>query len=290
MGSPCAVCLAGGPADDLNVARDAILAEIARLERKYSRYRDESLTARINASAGSGTWLTLDAETAGLLDYAQTAFEQSGGRFDLSSGGLRQAWDFKSGRIPAQAEIDAALARVGWDKLEWAPPRLRLPVAGMALDFGGLVKEYAVDRAVQIARQHGVAHGWVDLGGDVGVIGPQLDGRPWRIGLRHPYQVEALSVLDVDQGAVASSGNYARKIDIDGKRYGHILDPRNGWPIAGAAAVSVLAANCLLAGTSATIAMLHGSGAEAWLDNLGLPYAWVDDAGQARGSLVPGVP
>ena len=288
MGSPCALELEASPGQriDLDAAAGALRDEVDRLERKYSRYRNDSLTSRINASAGSGEWISLDTETAGLLDYAQTAWRESEGLFDLSSGVLRRAWDFAAGIVPEAAAVEALMARVGWSRLEWSPPRLRLPLAGMELDFGGLVKEYAVDCAVGIAREQGVAHGWVDLGGDIGVIGPPPGGGAWRIGLRNPAGAGALCVLQVEAGAVASSGNYERMIERDGRRYGHILDPRSGWPVEGAVAVSVLSGHCLLAGTSATIAMLSGARAADWLEGLGLPYLLVGDDGVPHGPLV----
>ena len=140
MGSPCELRLSGECADE--IAR-AAQAEIARLEAKYSRYREDSLATRINRSAGDARGIEVDAETARLLDYAATAWRESGGRFDITSGILRRAWNFKAARVPTRAEIAALLPLIGWDKLEWRSPRIVLPRAGMELDFGGYVKEYA---------------------------------------------------------------------------------------------------------------------------------------------------
>jgi thiamine biosynthesis lipoprotein len=286
MGSPCELRLHARSAAEARAAVAAATAVIERLEARYSRYRPDSLTTRINAAAGTPARIEVDAETAALLDYAATAHAESGGRFDPTSGVLRRAWDFRSGRVPSQAEIDALLPLVGWQQVEWTAPTIRLPRAGMELDFGGWVKEYAADAAAAACREAGVAHGLVELGGDIRVIGPQPDGTPWRVGVRHPRDASMpLAVVDLAEGAIASSGDYERCMVIDGRRYAHILDPRSGWPVRGLAAVSVLAPSCLLAGTAATIAMLHGEAGRDWLATLGVPHRVVSCA-EADGGRV----
>ncbi len=277
MGSPCEIRLYGAAA----AAADAAMAEVLRLERKFSRYRDDSLTARINRSAGDPEGVVVDAETAALLDYADTCHRESGGLFDITSGVLRRAWKLGSGRLPTQGELDAALALVGWDRVRWRRPRLLLPVAGMELDFGGYVKEYAADRVAELLRRRSLRHGLVDLGGDLAVVGPHPDGSPWRVGVRHPRNpATACASIELSAGGIASSGDYERCMFVDGVRYGHILDPRSGWPVNGLAAVSVVAPHCLVAGTASTVAMLKGeAGGRAWLRSLGLPSLWVDQGG-----------
>ena len=111
MGSPCEVRLYGEP-DGVEAGLRAALAEVARLERKYSRYRDDSVCTAINRSAGGPRGVEVDDETAALLDYGQTVFEQSGGVFDVTSGILRQAWDFRSGRLPEESDLEPLLERV----------------------------------------------------------------------------------------------------------------------------------------------------------------------------------
>jgi len=274
MGSPCALHLYAASEDEAGALFAACREEIERLERKYTRYRDDSLTSRINRSAGDERGIVLDEETVSLLDYADTAHRESGGLFDITSGVLRRAWDFRSGRLPEPGQVEALLECVGWQRVLWERPRLVLPVPGMQVDFGGFVKEYAADRAAELCRSRGVRHGLVDLGGDLSIVGPQADGRPWRIGIRDPYDgSRALRTLDVFGGGVATSGDYERSMVVDGVRYGHLLDPRTGWPVDGVASVSVLATHCLIAGTTSSIAMLSGrDGCDAWLDGVGLPF------------------
>jgi thiamine biosynthesis lipoprotein len=281
MGCPCELQLHAGTGRDARAWAASARGEIARLERKYSRYRSDSLLSRINASAGDPGGVSVDDETASLLDYAATCHAQSGGRFDVTSGILRRAWDFRSGRLPDAASIAALLPRVGWAKVRWARPRIALPVAGMELDLGGFVKEYAADRTAELLRASGCRSGVVDLGGDLAVVGPHPDGRPWIVGVRdaaHPEE-PALS-MPVFAGGVATSGDYERAMVVGGVRYGHILDPRTGWPIAGLASVTVLASCCLIAGSASTIALLHGERARAWLDALGLPHVRQGHAGE----------
>lgn len=286
MGSPCELRFYASSGDTADAAYAAAVAVIAQLEERYSRYRPTSLTSRINAAAGSGEWVTVDAETAGLLDYAQQVWEQSDGLFDITSGILRQAWDFRAARLPQQADIDALLPKVGWEKVEWSAPRIRLPMPGMELDFGGYVKEYAADAAARALWEQGIEHGFVELGGDIAVIGPHPDGSPWRIGVRHPRKPDtALAVLELHEGALASSGDYERSITVDGVRYGHILNPKTGWPVQSLAAVSVVAPQCLLAGTATTVAMLKQGDAQEWLQMLGLPYLAVTDEATIFGTL-----
>lgn len=282
MGSPCEFRFYADEPARAESAFASARAELERLEQKYSRYRDDSITSRINRSAGDASGVEVDAETAGLLDYAAQAFEQSDGLFDITSGVLRQVWDFKSGKLPAQSKIDQVLQRVGWQRVQWRSPRLVLPVRGMELDFGGYVKEYAADAAARVARTQGIAHGLIELGGDICIIGPHPDGSAWRVGVRHPQApAAAMAAVDLREGAIASSGDYERYMDVGGRRYCHILNPKTGWPVMGLMAVSVIAPQCLIAGTASTIAMLKGEAGPDWLRELDLPWFAVDALGQA---------
>ena len=283
MASPCELLLYGEDAGALEATAREAIREVQRIERKYSRYRDDSVVTAINRSAGHPDGYGVDPETAGLLDYAATAFEQSDGAFDITSGVLREAWDFRSGRVPRQAEIDRARARVGWQRVAWHGDRIRLD-AGMELDFGGFGKEYAADRAAALCREHGIRAGLVDLSGDIAVVGPHPDGSPWSVGVRDPRCAEAAATLSLSHGAIATSGDYQRCMVVGGRRYAHLLDPRTGWPVSGLASVSVVAPQCLVAGTASTVAMLKEAAGPAWLASLGLPHLCIDADGRASGT------
>ncbi len=284
MGSPCELQLYGEDEQEAQTIGALAMRDIQRLEQRYSRYREDSLTSAINRVAAEAGTLEVDEETAALLDYADACHRESDGLFDITSGVLRRAWRFDSGQPPSSAEIQPLLDRIGWDKVDWNRPRLGFRVRGMEIDFGGIGKEYAADRAATICANAGIRHGLVNLGGDVRVIGPHPDGSPWRIGIQDPRRADQLlgGVL-LTGGAIASSGDYARCIVIDGQRYGHILNPRTGWPVQGLAAVSVIAETCLVAGSACTIAMLKGRDGIAWLESLELPHLWIDLDGRRGG-------
>jgi thiamine biosynthesis lipoprotein len=284
MASRCEVRLYA-PAEE--VARgwaDAAIDEVRRIETKYSRYRDDSITTAINRAAGGAT-VPVDDETAGLIDFGAALHAQSEGRFDLTSGILRRAWDFKARRVPAQQAIDAVLPLIGWSRVEWHDRRLRLPLAGMEIDFGGIGKEYAADRAGTILIERGARHGLVNLGGDVRVIGAAPDGSPWRIAIQHPRgrPGETLARLDVAQGALATSGDYERYFEVDGRRYCHVMNPRTGWPVDAWQSISVVAPLAAAAGACATIAMLNPvpEGLE-FLGSQGVRYLAIDSGGRSH--------
>jgi len=269
---------------------EAAISDVLRIEAKYSRYREDSVTTHINRAAG-GAPVPIDAETVALLRYADHCHRLSGAQFDITSGVLRRAWDFR--RVPPQLPDAAALARVmeliGWARVEWDERAVRLPSARMELDFGGIGKEYAADRMATICRERGVEHGLVNLGGDVRAIGPQPDGAPWRVGIRHP-RVEGgvIASIDLDNGALATSGDYERFFEIDGRRYCHLLNVRTGWPVSAWQSVSVVAPLCVVAGSCSTIAMLLEQDAVAFLEAQGVGYLAVAADGVLHGS--PAVP
>ena len=285
MGSRCEIRLyAGGEEDSAAIARRAA-DDVRRLDAKYSNYRDDSVTAAINRVAAEAGVTEVDVETASLLDYADACFEQSEGLFDLTSGVLREAWGPHCTAVPDAMVLERLLQRVGWDKLLWSRPRLEFGVRGMALDFGGFVKEYAADRAAVICLEAGVRHGLVDLGVDIRIIGPHPDGSAWSVGIQHPRTPDAvMATLNVSRGAVATSGDYERYLAIDGKRYCHILSPRTGMPVRGLAGVSVFAEECIVAGSATTIAMLMEDRGPAWLEEVGLAHVWMDQEQRVGGT------
>ncbi|MDV6343391.1 FAD:protein FMN transferase [Nitrosomonas sp. Is37] len=286
MGAPCEIQVYAVTETKARRATDAAIADIQRLESVYSRYRESSFLSEINQIAAKGGSITVDNETAGLLDYAETCYRESDELFDITSGILRRAWDFKSNQLPDETVIQTLLDKIGWHKLRWSSPVLEFPLAGMEIDLGGVVKEYAVDRAATICWDRDIQHGMVNLGGDIKIIGPHPDGSPWRIGIRHPRHPDTLlQTLELYSGALASSGDYERCITINGTRYGHVLNPKTGWPVSWMAAVSVVGDFCVIAGSASTIGMLKDQQGKDWLADLGLPHLWVDIDGRIGGSL-----
>ncbi|SFU67784.1 FAD:protein FMN transferase [Pseudoduganella namucuonensis] len=282
MASPCQVLLpAASEAAARELAQHAI-DEVRRIETKYSRYRADSVVSAINGAAG-GEAVALDDETAALLHYAAQLYELSGGLFDITTGVLRKAWDFSAARLPAPGQLDALLALTGWTKVQRERRSVRLPVAGMELDFGGFGKEYAADRAAACLLDAGVRHGYVNLGGDFHVLGPRPDGSPWRIAIQDPRRADAtIAAIDVAGGALCTSGDYERYFELDGRRYCHILDPATGLPVTAWRSVSVLAPLTAAAGACATIAMLKGARAPAFLEGMQVGYLAVGADGKVH--------
>ena len=288
MGTPCEFQLYADTRVKARQVGQLIQADVERLEALYSRYRASSLLSAINKVAATGGEIEVDAETAKLLDYAQTCFIESDGLFDITSGILRKAWNYHShtNQLPDADLIQSLLENVGWQRLQWQEPVLKFPQPGMEIDLGGVVKEYAVDRAATLCLQNGIAHGMINLGGDIRVVGPHPDGAPWQIAIRHPRQQDGVvSTIALTAGALASSGDYERCLTVDGIRYGHVLNPKTGWPVNKMAAVSVIADFCVVAGSASTIGMLRGEQGKQWLAELGLPHLWVDVAGNIGGPL-----
>lgn len=284
MGSPCEIQLYAQNQQQATQIAHMAIADAERLEQRYSRYRPDSFLSQINRVAQAGGSVEVDEETAGLLNYANTCYQQSDGLFDITSGLLRKAWNFSSGHIPEQSTIDQLLDHVGWHKVDWNGEVIRFE-AGMELDFGGIVKEYAADRLATLCWNAGVHHGFVNLGGDIRVIGAQPSGEPWQIGIRHPRNKGELHRLELHSGGVASSGDYERCMVVDGVRYGHILNPKTGWPVKHLAAVTVIADLCVVAGSASTMAMLQQERGPELLADLGLKHLWVDTQGRVGGTL-----
>jgi thiamine biosynthesis lipoprotein len=188
--------------------------------------------------------------------------------FDITSGVLRQAWKFDgSDRVPDDELVQAALRHVGWQRVLWQSGQLTLE-AGMEIDFGGIGKEYAVDRAAGLVAAEFDASCLINFGGDLVITHPRTDGLPWRVGIEDSQSegATATRMINLTAGALATSGDAKRFLLKDGVRYCHILDPTTGWPVRDSPhAVTVAAGSCLEAGMLATLAMLKGAGAEAFL-------------------------
>ena len=261
-----------------------LIDEVSRLESKYTRYRDDSFLSEINRSAGNQAGIKIDIETQKLFEHARSCYEQSDGLFDNTAGVLRRVWDFSRRKIPDESELEGLLPLIGYEKLNWRDDTLLMP-ANMEIDFGGIVKEYAADTLATLARELGVRRGLINLGGDFAAIGTQPEDRPWPIGITHPEDsTKMMSHFHLFEGGLASSGDYERSFILEGKRYSHLLNPKTGWPCSGLRAVSVAANLCTVAGSFATIAMLKPEqDAIDWLTDSGLPFVFMDGAGQIGG-------
>jgi thiamine biosynthesis lipoprotein len=271
MASPCEVHVGDVDRETAERVVAVAAAEAERIEAKLSRYRRGNIIDEINTADGRA--VVVDDETARLLDYAARLYELSDGKFDVTSGVLRRVWRFDgSDRVPAAEAVAALLPIVGWDKVSWRAPELTLP-PGMEIDLGGIGKEYAVDSAASLVRPLST-HCLLNFGGDLLALGPQAGDAPWRVGIESvTHEATPARHIELTVGALATSGDARRYLCKDGKRYGHVLDPRTGWPVVGAPrSVTVAAATCTQAGMLSTLALLQGPETEAFLEAQGAQF------------------
>jgi thiamine biosynthesis lipoprotein len=280
MGSQCEIRLAAPNAALAEQFAQLAIQEVRRIEYKYSRYREDSLLSQINQAAGQKA-IAIDTETLELITYADTLFQVSAGLFDISSGVLRQVWDFKRAQLPKPEHIEHCLTQLGWNKVQFDEKQIYLSQTGMEIDLGGIAKEYAVDRVAKLLEEQGCDHALVNLGGDIRVLGTQLDGQAWVIGIQHPRQANTnCASITISKGALATSGDYERFFEIDGVRYCHLLNPKTGWPVRYWQSMSILAPLTLAAGSIASIAMLMEEQGTTWLQQQHVAYFAIDQKGR----------
>jgi len=244
---------------------DIAANEAWRIEDKYSRYDKNSLCSQINENAGEP--VQIDNETYNLFEFSQQCYEMSEGAFDLTSGILRKVWHFDgSDNVPKKESVNELLKFVGWHKVIYSQNSITLK-KGMEIDFGGIGKEYAVDRAVLLLSRAVNIPFLVNYGGDLAVYGKRKNNEPWQIGIEHPsFNVSESPLVTLKAGAIATSGDANRYLLKGGHRYSHILNVASGWPVDYPPnSITVAAPKCIQAGFLATLALLQGVNAEIFL-------------------------
>jgi thiamine biosynthesis lipoprotein len=233
-----------------------------RVDSLMSNWTDVSEVARINREA-SHSEVRVHPEVAGVIAFGQQVARESGGAFDLTIEPLVRLWGFLGGkpRVPQQREIDAILDFVGHDKLRFNAegPSLYFTRDGVRIDLGGIAKGYGVDAAADLMREAGATNALIDLSGNMIALGNAAGHEGWTVGVRdpsgkHPY----LARVRLFNEAVATSGDYEQFVDEDGKRYGHILDPRSGWSARGLSSVTIVTARAMTADAWATALFVLG--------------------------------
>ena len=282
MGSACEVVLASHTQNEAESMAKLAIDEVLRIERKYSRYTTDSIIAKINQQAGRVA-LQCDDETWALFQFASQLFDKSDGLFDITSGVLRQAWDFKKPEVPTSQKLEALLPLVGWQNVVLQDQSIALPLAGMEVDLGGFGKEYAADRAVQVLKEKGVTHGYVNLAGDMRFLGPKPSGEPWMIGIQDPrVRDQVVATLPITQGGLATSGDYERYFELNGQRYCHVLNPKTGVPVSYWRSVSVTSPATVVSGCTTTMAMLKEADGLAFLQATGFDFFAIDHTGKVH--------
>ncbi len=277
MGSPCELLIDSGDPTIVASLLDAVASEAWRIEDKFSRYLRGNIIDRINGSMGRP--VKIDDETGSLLDFADMLTDLSGGAFDITSGVLREVWQFDgSDNVPDRSAVESVLKRVGWDKVRWQKPYLTMQ-SGMQIDLGGIGKEYAVDRAAAKLSAHSETACLVNFGGDILATGTPSNSAGWQVGIEslNSTRRAATKSIRLRNGALATSGDARRFLLKDGIRYSHILNPVTGWPINDAPrSITVAADTCTQAGMLATLAMLKGKEAASFLEQQAVQY-WCYD-------------
>jgi thiamine biosynthesis lipoprotein len=241
----------------------AVRAWVERFEARYSRFRPDSIVSRINAAAGRA-WTEIDRETEDMLDVCRSVHALTHGIIDVTAGPLLLLWDYHPAKpvVPTSEQVAAARALVGWGLVQRRPGAVLLAKPGMRLDFGGWGKEWAVDAVATIATQHDIPHALIDFGHDIRCVGAPPDRPAWHVGLEDPSRPgshQGSVALRAGCG-IASSGDYLRGFSVGGRRYGHIVDPRTGVPVAhGCRQVTVMASTCFQAGLLSTTAFVLGA-------------------------------
>lgn len=258
MGTVVQATLMEGEAANFDKASEAAFAEIERLEKLFSSYKPESDISRINRHAGLGR-VDVSPEVLEVVAAALRIAGLSDGAFDPTVGVLGKVWgpSGESGMVPSKDEIAKLLPLVDYRGIVLKDNSVGLSKKGMALNLGGAAKGYIVEQAVRALKKEGVTRGIVHAGGDMYVFQEGTE-KPFTIGIQHPREKKLLGEAYVMNGAVATSGDYERFFEKDGKRYHHILDPKTGFPAWRSRSVTIIAKDPTLADGLSTAVFVMG--------------------------------
>ncbi len=259
MGIRFTVTLFAEKEDLAKQAADAAFARIAAINHIFSDYEDDSELALLSRTGGSGKKVPLSPELAFVLARAQHYAERSGGAFDPTCGPLTAMWRRarRKNELPSPALVEEMRARCGWRKLILADGTATLLLPDMRLDLGAIAKGYACDEALRLLRERGHPIALVAGAGDMAAGDPPPGRKGWRIAI-DPLDAEdgatppPAVITELANNAIATSGDRFQRLQLDGKRYSHILDLRTGQPLTDHSLVTVLAPNCMTADALAT--------------------------------------
>jgi thiamine biosynthesis lipoprotein len=220
------------------------MAEVKRFDRMMSLYKDDSEITRVNMAAGKDP-VAVSPEMIEMAEAARKISDLTDGTFDVTVGPLVVLWQMslKEGKAPTETEIKRIRSRVGYRNIivNKKASTLFLKKPGMIMDFGGCAKGYVADKVAELLRKQGIENAIVALAGDIRVMGHRPEGGPWRIGVQHPRDAaKTLTVLELSDKYISTSGDYERYRIVHKQRYHHILDPRTGKPSAGIESVTVV--------------------------------------------------
>jgi len=260
-----------------------------------SNWSESSEISRINREAASSSesgGVLVQTEVAEVIETALRIGEQSGGAFDITVEPLVRLWGFLGGvpQVPDSSEIERVLGDIGLEKIEFDPESrlIRFREANLRADLGGIAKGYGVDRAILALQESGVEDALVDLSGNIRLIGSPAGRTAWSIGIRDPRgRFTYFAKLSLSDACMATSGNYEQFVAKDGKEYGHILDPRSGWPASGLLSATAIAPSAMEADAWATALVVLGpEGAKAAVEERGGLSAVLIEPGEGGQDVV----
>lgn len=244
MGTEVTITVVAKSEAESSAAIDAGMAEIRRFDGMMSLYRDDSEITKVNLAAGKRP-VRVSPEMIEVVEAANRVSELTNGAFDVTIGPLVVLWQMrlKEGRVPTDNEIENIRQRVNYKEIviNKKESTIFLKKPNMIMDFGGVAKGYAADKVAELLRKRGIDDAIVALAGDIRLIGKRPDGSPWRVGVQHPREKDkALTVLDLSDKYISTSGDYERYKVVQKKRYHHIIDPRTGKPSEGMQSVTLV--------------------------------------------------
>lgn len=244
MGTNVTITVVAETAKEGEAAIGAAMGEIRRLDEMMSLYKESSEVTRVNMASGKHP-VAVSPEMIEVVEGAVAVAKLTDGVFDITMGPLIVLWRMRTaeGDIPTEKEIARILPRVNYRNIivNKKKSTLFLRRPDMIIDLGGVAKGYAADRAAEILKQHGIGSALVAVAGDIRVLGARPDGSPWRIGVQHPRKPKTtLTVLDLRDTFISTSGDYERFVIKAGKRYHHIIDPRTGKPSTGVISATII--------------------------------------------------
>lgn len=243
MGTQVSITVVAPAAEEGERAIDAAMAEIRRFDAMMSLYKDTSEITMVNLAAGKGP-VKVSSEMIEVVEHAAKISELSGGVFDVTIGPLIVLWQMrlKEGKVPSDEEIAGVRPLVNYRNIivDRKASTLFLKKKGMVMDLGGM-KGYITDRVADLMKQRGINNALIALAGDIWALGHREDGNPWRVGVQHPREKDrTLTVLELNDKYVCTSGDYERFVIREKKRYHHIIDPRTGKPSTGVISVTLI--------------------------------------------------
>ena len=259
-----AVVLPSGDSARAREILESSEAELRRVEALMSTWIEASEISRFN-SAVAGEPIELSEDSLSVLRAARQLFEQTEGAFDVTCRPLVEHWRGagREGELPTDDDLERRREESDWTQIELLEQGARKDRTTTCVDLSGIAKGYAIDRALEMMRSVGAAGGMVEVGGDLRVFGVSPTGEEWTVGIRSPVEERAWGELQLGGGAVCTSGDYARFVEIDGRRFSEVIDPRTGRPAARASSVTVIAQNAMTADAWATaLAVLGPEGLE----------------------------